>query len=220
MPDMGQMISAGITGLVSRRQMKREYRYNVAHAQRAMDFEAAQAQKQMDFQKDMSSTAIQRAAADAEAAGLNRILALGQPSATTAGAMARGHKASQSGGPDVAANMTRAASALGTIREQEARTKLLKEEQRKTKAEADKAEITRLPYSYLQDVLGGESSSAKDAVVKTKSLKQNIENIWEDTKAKTKFLNEHYKRKARNLNSGGNSKAKGTTIHITKPQGE
>lgn len=47
-----------------------------------------QAQKQMDFQREMSNTAYQRAAKDLEAAGLNRILALGKPASSPGGAMA------------------------------------------------------------------------------------------------------------------------------------
>jgi hypothetical protein len=49
----------------------------------------AQASKQMDYQTYMSNSAYQRAARDLEKAGLNRILAIGSPASTPAGAQAQ-----------------------------------------------------------------------------------------------------------------------------------
>lgn len=59
-----------------------------AHTNR--EFSAQQASNQMAFQREMSSTAYSRAAKDLEKAGLNRILAIGGPSTTPAGAMGIG----------------------------------------------------------------------------------------------------------------------------------
>lgn len=49
----------------------------------------SEAQKTRDWQTEMSNTAYQRAAADMEKAGLNRILALGSPATTPGGATAK-----------------------------------------------------------------------------------------------------------------------------------
>ena len=49
------------------------------------EYNAVEAAKNRDFQRQMSNTAYTRAARDLDRAGLNRILALGNPASTPAG---------------------------------------------------------------------------------------------------------------------------------------
>lgn len=55
----------------------------------SQDRQRSEARKNRSFQREMSNTAYQRAAADMEAAGLNRILALGSPATTPGGSVAQ-----------------------------------------------------------------------------------------------------------------------------------
>lgn len=138
------------------------------------------ANDQMDFQKDMSNTQYQRAARDLEAAGLNRVLALGSPASSPQGASFQS--------PDFGDTYTKAASAKAAIEQAEAQTdktrneadladmqkdvvpltmqvaaaqaarertqaELNAEQRRLVSAEADKAEVTRSIYSAVEPVV-------------------------------------------------------------------
>lgn len=143
------------------------------------------------FQERMSNTANQRAADDLEAAGLNRVLALGQPASTPSGAQ------SSITAPDLGSaidtgisassakqqiRQSKAATALTAAQElteaekkkqTEASTRLTNEQARLTSAQASEAEFKKILYDkglpYINEV--------------TDNLQKHITNAREDPAA-------------------------------------
>lgn len=79
----GAIGSTALDFLGSRYASKKAYQYG----KEQQAWSAAEAKKQRDFQERLSNTAYQRSAKDLEAAGLNRILAIGSPASSPGGAM-------------------------------------------------------------------------------------------------------------------------------------
>lgn len=117
-------------------------------------FGAHQADKNRDFQREMSNTAYRRAARDLEAAGLNRVLALGSPATTPAGVIGSMQM------PDFGQTMVAAGSAQQSIEESKSRqqhiSKLIDKaahEIRTAKTEADMNEVKRGIFTALQPLV-------------------------------------------------------------------
>lgn len=144
-------------------------------------FNAKEAQKQRDWQTDMSNTAYQRAATDLDAAGLNRILALGSPSSTPSGATASIEA------PKLGATGVAAASAKAQIEQANAQAKLTKameqtehQKARLTKAEADKAALFKEPMEHFAPLVNSTARGAAQFVGKaTESMGHRVEEIKE-----------------------------------------
>lgn len=108
------------------------------------------AREQMQFQERMSNTAYQRAAKDLEAAGLNRILALGSPASTPAGAKAEMQNENASLADSIGSGVSTALAAVklrqevkesnARIRQADANTSFI---QAKTLTEGPRAALVR-----------------------------------------------------------------------------
>lgn len=124
-------------------------------------FNAREARKSREFQRDMSNTAYQRAAKDLEAAGLNRILALGSPASSPSGAAAAIQAPSlgktgimaASAKQQIAQSKALELSALSDADLKQAQTDLATQQTRLTSAEADKQEVFKAFYKVANPLL-------------------------------------------------------------------
>jgi hypothetical protein len=163
-----------------------------------------QASKNRGFQRNMANTQYQRAAKDLEAAGLNRVLALGGPAAAPTGSTAQA--------PDMGSTAVAGYSAAQQAKKTAEEVKLLKqttaktkEETRLTNAEADKQEVMKRVYDVLgptiNTVSGGlgewlqqQTNSAKDSIENDGWLKRSRRTFDNWVKEKRKESAEWQKR--------------------------
>lgn len=125
------------------------------------------ARQNREFQERMSSTAYQRATVDLEAAGLNRILALGRPASSPGGAMATMGNVGEGLGGGIA----EAGSSAMAVRRHNADLKLITSQQHLNATNAVTGE-------HMQRKLAAETQNIVE-VTRTNSAKVAEAKFWE-----------------------------------------
>lgn len=141
-------------------------------------FNYAMSRRQMRFQREMANTVHQREIRDLEKAGLNPILSAkygGNPSPPGAMAVAPASNLASSAREGVAASMLKqqVQAQIDLARVQSAK---VAQETRLVGAEADKAEVSKLPYRAVAPMLEDPSSTAREA---WEWIKRKVRGIWE-----------------------------------------
>ena len=149
----GALLAAGASYLASQEGAKTQGKFN-----------AKEADKNRAFQERMSGSAYQRAADDLEAAGLNRVLALGSPAATPSGAQAA-IEAPQLG--SAISTGIQAASAKQQIEQSKAEEKFIKEREQ---TERDQQHLLR--HQSEQSATQSELNEATTRYTNAKAIKE------------------------------------------------